>query len=47
LQAAGKTLNISEAKGPVMDKLAKTNFIAQLKPGKVFFRNVDVVKELV
>ncbi|MFI3119591.1 MAG: sulfate permease [Methylococcaceae bacterium] len=46
LQAAGKTLNISEAKGPVMDKLEKTDFIKQLKPGKVFFRNVDAVKEL-
>jgi len=46
LQASGKTLNISEAKGPVMDKLEKTDFIAQLKPGKVFFRNMDAVKEL-
>jgi SulP family sulfate permease len=46
LQASGKTLNISEAKGPVMDKLEKTDFIAQLKPGKVFFRNADAVKEL-
>ncbi len=46
LQAAGKTLNISEAKGPVMDKLEKTEFIQHLKPGKVFFRNVDAVKEL-
>lgn len=47
LQATGKTLNISEAKGPVMDKLEKTDFIKQLRPGKVFFRNVDAVKELV
>ncbi|NOT84474.1 MAG: sulfate permease [Methylococcaceae bacterium] len=46
LQAAGKTLNISEVKGPVMDKLEKTDFMAQLKPGKVFFRNADAVKEL-
>ncbi len=46
LQAGGKTLNISEAKGPVMDKLEKTDFIEQLKPGKVFFSNVDAVKEL-
>ena len=46
LQASGKTLNISEAKGPVMDKLEKTDFIKHLKPGKVFFRNVDAVKEL-
>jgi SulP family sulfate permease len=46
LQAAGKTLNLSEAKGPIMDKLEKTDFIAQLKPGKVFFRNMDAVNEL-
>lgn len=46
LQKSGKTLNIAEAKGPVMDKLQKTDFIEQLKPGKVFFRNVDAVKEL-
>jgi sulfate permease, SulP family len=46
LQASGKTLNISEAKGPVMDKLEKTDFIKHLAPGKVFFRNVDAVKEL-
>ena len=46
LQATGKTLNLSEAKGPIMDKLEKTDFITQLKPGKVFFRNMDAVKEL-
>ena len=46
LQGSGKTLNIAEAKGPVIDKLKKTDFIEQLKPGKVFFSNVDAVKEL-
>ncbi|MCX7099138.1 MAG: sulfate permease [Methylococcales bacterium] len=46
LQRAGKTLNISEAKGPVLDKLKKTDFLAHLSPGKVFFRNVDAVNEL-
>lgn len=46
LQGKGLTLNIAEAKGPVMDKLKKTDFIEQLKPGKVFFRNMDAVKEL-
>jgi sulfate permease, SulP family len=46
LQGRGKTLNIAEAKGPVMDKLEKTDFIEQLKPGKVFFRNMDAVNEL-
>ncbi len=44
--ATGRTLNISEAKGPVLDKLQKTDFIEQLKPGKVFFRTEDAVKEL-
>jgi SulP family sulfate permease len=46
LQAAGKTLNISEAKGPVLDKLQKTDFFAQLKPGLAFFRTEDAVKQL-
>jgi len=46
LQVSGKTLNVSEAKGPVLDKLQKTDFIEQLKPGKVFFRTEDAVKEL-
>lgn len=46
VQTSGKTLNISEAKGPVLDKLQKTDFIEQLKPGKVFFRTEDAVKEL-
>ncbi len=46
LQAAKMTLHISEAKGPVLDKLEKTNFISQLKPGKVFFHTEDAVREL-
>jgi len=45
LQAAGKTLNIAEAKGPVLDKLHKTDFLRQLT-GQVFFRTEDAVKEL-
>jgi len=45
LQATGKTLNISEAKGPVLDKLHKTDFLRQLT-GQVFFRTEDAVKEL-
>jgi SulP family sulfate permease len=39
-------LNIAEAKGPVMDKLQKTEFLDQLKPGKVFFRTEDAVRAL-
>lgn len=46
LQASGKSLNIAEAKGPVLDKLQKTDFLEQLKPGKVFFRTEDAVKAL-
>jgi SulP family sulfate permease len=46
LQAAKKTLHIAEAKGPVLDKLEKTDFLKQLQPGKVFFRTEDAVKEL-
>lgn len=46
LQAAGKTLHIAEAKGPLLDKLEKTDFIDQLKPGKLFFRTEDAVKAL-
>jgi SulP family sulfate permease len=46
LQAAKIILHISEAKGPVLDKLEKTDFIRQLHPGKVFFHTEDAVREL-
>ncbi len=46
LQSTGKTLNIAEAKGPVLDKLHKTDFFEQLKPGQAFFRTEDAVKQL-
>ncbi len=46
LKISGKTLNISEAKGPVLDKLSKTDFLKQLFPGKVYFRTEDATKEL-
>ncbi len=46
LQATGKTLNVAEAKGPLLDKLEKTDFIEQLKPGKLFFSTEDAVKAL-
>ncbi|MFI3219039.1 MAG: sulfate permease [Methylococcales bacterium] len=45
LQTVGKTLNISEAKGPVLDKLHRTDFLEQLT-GQVFFRTEDAVKQL-
>ncbi|MEI6267543.1 MAG: sulfate permease [Methylococcaceae bacterium] len=46
LQASGVSLHLSDAKGPVLDKLKKTNFIKQLEPGKVFFHTEDAIKEL-
>jgi SulP family sulfate permease len=46
LSLISKNFATQPAKGPVMDKLKKTDFIEQLKPGKVFFSNVDAVKEL-
>ena len=46
LQAAKITLHISEAKGPVLDKLEKTDFLRQLQPGKAFFHTEDAVREL-
>lgn len=46
IKASGRTLNIAEAKGPVMDKLRKTDFLELLKPGKVFFRTEDAAKQL-
>ncbi len=46
LQASQITLHLSEVKGPVLDKLERTDFLKQLKPGKVFFRTEEAVKEL-
>ncbi|WP_239649955.1 STAS domain-containing protein [Methylocucumis oryzae] len=46
LRLTGRTLNIAEAKGPVLDKLSKTDFVEQLKPGKVYFRTEEAVRAL-
>ena len=46
LQASRITLHPSEVKGPVLDKLERTDFLKQLKPGKVFFHTEDAVREL-
>ncbi len=46
LQALGKSLNLSETQDQVLDKLEKTDFFEQLKPGKVFARTEDAVKAL-
>lgn len=40
------TLNLAEVKGPVMDKLKQTDFLDQLKPGKVFFQTIEAVESL-
>jgi len=39
-------LNLSEVKGPVMDKLQQTDFLNHLKPGKVFFQTIEAVEQL-
>ncbi|MFI3138382.1 MAG: STAS domain-containing protein, partial [Methylococcaceae bacterium] len=46
LQASNITLHISEAKGPVLDKLERSDFLKHLKPGKIFFHTESAVKEL-
>lgn len=46
LQATDLTLHFAEVKGPVMDKLQQTDLLDELKPGKVFFRIDDAVREL-
>ncbi|MGR9073780.1 MAG: SulP family inorganic anion transporter [Gammaproteobacteria bacterium] len=46
LRASGIVLHLAEAKGPVMDQLEKTDFLARLLPGKAFFHTADAVREL-
>jgi len=46
LQKDNIILNLSDVKGPVMDKLQQTDFLEAIKPGKVFFKTADVVREL-
>ena len=46
LQKEGIKLHFAEVKGPVMDRLEHTDFLEQIKPGKVFFQTADAVKEL-
>lgn len=47
LQVSGVTLHLSEVKGPVLDKLKKTNFFSQLRPGDVFFHTAQAIEKLV
>ncbi len=46
LRDSGITLNLSEVKGPVMDRLKKTAFIGGLR-GKVFLTHYQAMQELV
>jgi SulP family sulfate permease len=45
LKDAGITLHMSEVKGPVMDRLKKTNFLEQLT-GKVYLNQYEAMLEL-
>ena len=45
LKEAGISLHLSEVKGPVMDRLKGTEFLAQLC-GKVFLSHFQAIKEL-
>ncbi|NNE40711.1 MAG: solute carrier family 26 protein [Marinicaulis sp.] len=46
LREGGVTLHLAEVKGPVMDRLLKTDFLDRLKPGKVFLSAYDAMIEL-
>jgi len=39
-------LNLTEVKGPVMDKLQQTDFFNQLTPGQVFIQTIEAVETL-
>jgi SulP family sulfate permease len=46
LKVSEIALHLAEVKGPVMDKLVKTDILEQLKPGQVFFRVEEAVNTL-
>ena len=46
LREAGITLHMAEVKGPVMDRLRQTDFLAQLHPGQVFLSTEEAVETL-
>lgn len=46
LRSQNKTLHLAEVKGPIMDQLLKTDFLASLAPGKVFLSTHDAFLEL-
>lgn len=43
---AGVTLHLAEVKGPIMDRLSRTDFLEHLTPGKVFISTHEAVKQL-
>ncbi len=46
LRDSGVTLHLAEVKGPVMDKLERTDLIARLAPGRVFLSTHEAVRAL-
>lgn len=46
LRQAGVTLHLAEVKGPVMDRLARTDFLHRLAPGRVFLSTHEAVLAL-
>ena len=46
LRDAGVTLHLAEVKGPVMDRLRRTDLLDQLKPGRVFLSTHEAMETL-
>lgn len=46
LRSLNVILNLAEIKGPVMDKLKQTDFISELRPGRIYFRVDEAVAAL-
>jgi len=46
LRSVGVTFHLAELKGPVMDRLEKTNFMRHLQPGKVFLSTHQAFADL-
>lgn len=46
MREAGVTVHLAEVKGPVMDRLGRSEFLEQLAPGRVFVSAHDAINEL-
>ncbi len=46
LRSGGVTLHLAEVKGPVMDKLQRSEFLEKLELGRVFLNTDDAVRAL-